>query len=63
MFPKAPEEASNSLQWVEFVQATGDMGFVAHDTGGSAVSLKADGQGRIVFHKPYPEPKIVPMIL
>ncbi|KAI0425670.1 hypothetical protein F5Y09DRAFT_352109 [Xylaria sp. FL1042] len=63
MFPSTPEEASRSLQWTDFVYAMSDMGFIARYNGGSAVSFEADGQRRIVFHKPHPEPKIAPVML
>jgi hypothetical protein len=63
MFPTTPEEASKSILWSEFVYAMGDMDFVAQNNGGSAVLFEADGQGRIEFHRPHPEPKIVPSVL
>ncbi|KAI3341162.1 hypothetical protein F4824DRAFT_516357 [Ustulina deusta] len=63
MFPTTPVEASGSLQWVDFVHVMGDMGFVAQHGGGSAVSFEADGQGKIVVHRPHPESKIEPVML
>ncbi|KAI1129987.1 hypothetical protein F5Y10DRAFT_290237 [Nemania abortiva] len=63
MFPTTAEEASNGLQWEDFIHAMNDMGFVARNGGGSAVSFEAEGQGRIVFHRPHPESKIAPVVL
>ncbi|KAI0808680.1 hypothetical protein GGR55DRAFT_180431 [Xylaria sp. FL0064] len=63
LFPRTPQEAKRGLQWTDFVHAMSDMGFAAQHNGGSAVSFEADGQGRIVFHKPHPESKLAPVVL
>ncbi|KAI1421771.1 hypothetical protein F5Y12DRAFT_718039 [Xylaria sp. FL1777] len=63
MFPQTPKDANGGLQWTEFVHVMNDMGFVARNNGGSAVSFEADGQGRIVFHRPHPDSKIAPVML
>ena len=53
IFPTAAEEVNGTIQWSNFVQAICDVGFVARQAGGSAVSFEAEGQGRIVFHNPH----------
>ncbi|KAJ2984487.1 hypothetical protein NUW58_g6033 [Xylaria curta] len=63
MFPETPQETSGTIQWGEFLNAMSDMGFVARNLGGSGVSFEAEGQGRIVFHRPHPGPRISPVML
>jgi hypothetical protein len=52
-----------SEQRMSFVYAIAEVGFVARQIHGSEYSFeliptcKWYGRGRIVFHKPYPEPK------
>ncbi|KAH7116470.1 hypothetical protein EDB81DRAFT_848429 [Dactylonectria macrodidyma] len=47
-----------------FVYAIVDAGFTARNNGGSLVSFKKlDGEGKIVFYKPHPVPKIDPVML
>ncbi|KAI1348841.1 hypothetical protein F5Y01DRAFT_306462 [Xylaria sp. FL0043] len=62
MFSKT-SQATGGLQWTDFVHAMNDMGFAAQHNGGSAVSFEANGQGRIVFHRPHPESKLAPVML
>jgi len=40
-----------------------DAGFMAANSGGSAVIFTKEGEGRIVFHKPHPVAKIDQVIL
>jgi hypothetical protein len=66
MFPAANEETAKSMDWNAFVQAMGDVGFLAWNGGGSAVIFEKSsdsGQGgRIIFHKPHPVEKIDPIM-
>lgn len=63
MFPGKGDAAKDVL-WDRFIHAMADAGFVARNTGGSLVSFKKqDGEGRIVFHRPHPDPKIDPIML
>ncbi|KAK4620580.1 uncharacterized protein CLAFUR5_10683 [Fulvia fulva] len=58
MFPDGDAETKSDVRWDVFVQAMADAGFVATDASGSAVNFSSDGQGRIVFHRPHPDPVI-----
>jgi len=66
MFPAPNEETAKSIDWNAFVQAMGDVGFLAWNGGGSAVIFEKSsdsGQGgRIIFHKPHPVEKIDPIM-
>jgi hypothetical protein len=66
MFPTANEETAKSIDWNAFVQAMGDVGFLARNGGGSAVIFEKSGDsgqgGRIIFHKPHPVEKIDPVM-
>jgi hypothetical protein len=63
MFPEK-DEAAKDILWDRFVHAMVDAGFTARNNGGSQVSFKKlDGEGRIVFHKPHPVPKIDSVML
>lgn len=67
MFKSAPDDTNRKqVDWINFVAAMAEVGFVASKAGGgSPVSFAADGsfqgawKGRIVFHEPhYPISKI-----
>jgi hypothetical protein len=66
MFPAANDETAKCIDWNTFVQAMGDVGFLARNGGGSAVifekSSDAGPGGRIIFHKPHPVEKIDPVM-
>lgn len=63
MFPEK-DDAAKDVLWDSFVHAMVDAGFTARNSGGSQVSFrKLDGEGKIVFHKPHPVPKIDPVML
>ncbi|KAH7142565.1 hypothetical protein B0J13DRAFT_636003 [Dactylonectria estremocensis] len=63
MFPEK-EDVVKDVLWDRFVHAMVDAGFTARNNGGSLVSFKKPvGEGKIVFHKPHPVPKIDPVIL
>jgi hypothetical protein len=66
MFPAPNEDTVKSVDWNTFMQAMGDMGFMARNGGGSAVIFEKSsnsGQGgRIIFHKPHPVEKIDPIM-
>ncbi|KAL6405574.1 hypothetical protein AUP68_11334 [Ilyonectria robusta] len=63
MFPEKDDVVKDVL-WDRFVHAMVDAGFTARNNGGSPVSFKKlDGEGKIVFHKPHPVPKIDPVML
>lgn len=63
MFPDK-DGAAKDVTWDRFVHAMADAGFTARNNGGSHVSFKQrDGEGRIVFHRPHPVPKIDPVML
>lgn len=52
------EERSKGVDWATFVRTMADVGFVARDAGGSAVSFENNGEGKIIFHKPHPDTDI-----
>lgn len=58
MYPVDAEERNNGVGWATFVRTMADVGFVARDAGGSAVSLENNGKGKIIFHKPHPDTDI-----
>jgi hypothetical protein len=59
MFPATCEEhVAKPLDWRSFSVAMEDAGFLASQSGGSAVTFSKEGEGRIVFHKPHPIAKI-----
>ncbi|KAH6980450.1 hypothetical protein EDB80DRAFT_825845, partial [Ilyonectria destructans] len=63
IFPEKDDVIKDML-WDRFVHAIEDAGFTARNNGGSPVSFKKlDGEGKIVFYKPHPVPKIDPVIL
>ncbi|OAR01728.1 hypothetical protein LLEC1_03268 [Akanthomyces lecanii] len=63
MFPQKNDKPKYVL-WDRFVHAMADAGFVARNAGGSLVSFKnPQSEGRIVFHRPHPDPKIDPIML
>jgi hypothetical protein len=62
MFPFTAEERAKSTEWDVFVGAMIDAGFSASCNGGSAFSFGCEG-GKIVFHKPHPDPRIHPNML
>jgi len=64
LYPKSNfEERTKSVDWTAFVHAMAEAGFAARQIYGSEYSFepistcKWFGRGRIVFHKPHPEPK------
>lgn len=69
MFPTTAEETQKGIRWELFVHMMIDMEFSARGGGSSAVVFEklntssSNAKGRIVFHKPHPDPKIDPIIL
>lgn len=75
LFPSPTNNSTRSINWDAFVLAMADVGFSARHSGGSAVSFEKvagsscggveneRGDGRIVFHKPHPTPKIDNVLL
>ena len=65
MFSTTAEESSKTVDWDMFVHAMADMGFSARNGGGSVVVFEKYGNrdGKIIFHKPHPVPKIDPIML
>lgn len=61
MFPSFPEERSRTINCDTFINAMTDVGFCARNGGGSMVILEKD-DGKIIFHKPHPVPKIDPIM-
>jgi len=64
LYPKPNyEERTKNVDWPSFVSAMAEAGFAARQLHGSEYSFepvpgcKWYGQGRIIFHKPRPEPK------
>jgi len=64
MIPAAISSVGRAIEWNMFVHAMNDFVFSARNIGGSAVLFVNDerGQGekggKIIFHKPHPDPKI-----
>jgi hypothetical protein len=59
MYPITPEKyAAKLLDWMSFVLAMDDAGFLATHSGESAVAFTEEVEGRIVLHKPHPVPMI-----
>lgn len=54
----ATDYSAKPLDWRTFVVAMEDVGFLATQSGGSAVAFIKEGEGRIVLHKPHPVAKI-----
>ncbi|KAF2130934.1 hypothetical protein P153DRAFT_251278, partial [Dothidotthia symphoricarpi CBS 119687] len=64
MFPATAEERQKSTEWGVFVDSMADAGFVAKNGGGSIVTFEdGKGGGKIIFHRPHPEPSIDPVML
>jgi hypothetical protein len=64
MFPNTAEDRKGGVDWDNFVQSMENAGCTARNGGGSIVSFEQEnGLGRIIFHRPHPEPKIDPIIL
>ena len=71
MFPcRSSEDRYKNVDWEMFVNAMGEVGFVArHSAGGAAVLFEPNegskwaGKGKIVFHKPHPVPTIDAVML
>jgi hypothetical protein len=65
MFPESPEERQKSVEWDIFVASMADAGFVAKNGGGSIVTFENErvGGGKIIFHRPHPDPTIDPIML
>jgi hypothetical protein len=64
MFPITPEERQKSIDWNTFVDSMTEAGFAARNGGGSIVIFEnTTGGGKIIFHRPHPEPSIDPIML
>ncbi|KAN0092460.1 hypothetical protein V8E51_018307 [Hyaloscypha variabilis] len=69
MFPRRRSGELGALAWEEFEHAMDQVGFSARRNGGSAVLFEPKkesawyGKGKIVFHRPHPCSKIVPIRL
>lgn len=64
MFPETEEERQKDVPWDTFVVGMGEAGFVAKNGGDSIVSFEEqNGEGKINFHKPHPDPVIDPIVL
>ncbi|KAL5330279.1 hypothetical protein ACEPPN_003805 [Leptodophora sp. 'Broadleaf-Isolate-01'] len=68
MFPRTGAESAKGIDWDPFVLAMSDLGFLAKNVGGSAITFERrasgkDGGGKIIFHKPHPNSKIDPIML
>ena len=72
MFPDESdnEVKSEDVPWDRFVLAMDQVGFVARHNGGSAVLFEPNDNckwypfgGKIVFHRPHPDPTLMPLIL
>ena len=62
MCPESVEECRKSVDWNSFVESMVDAGFTASTSGGSIVTFE-NAQGKIVFHRPHPEPSTDPIML
>ncbi|OHE95725.1 hypothetical protein CORC01_09009 [Colletotrichum orchidophilum] len=68
IYPESQTRPRN-ITWDDFVHALCDAGFVASNNGGSAVRFELGSgsdrgdKGAIIFHKPHPVLKIVPIML
>jgi hypothetical protein len=64
MFPVTLEERQKSIDWNTFVDSMTDAGFAARNGGGSIVTFEnTTGGGKIIFHRPHPEPSIDSIML
>ncbi|KAF1919968.1 hypothetical protein BDU57DRAFT_442892 [Ampelomyces quisqualis] len=64
IFPVTPEERQKSIDWNTFVDSMTDAGFAASNGGGSIVTFENTiGGGKIIFHRPHPEPTVDPIML
>jgi hypothetical protein len=72
MFPDESdsEVKCEDVPWDRFVLAMEQIGFVARHNGGSAVLFEPNSDciwhpfgGKIVFHRPHPDPTLMPLIL
>lgn len=62
--PNTARTGSRSCKWQHFVDVMMDAGFNVSQGSGSAVSFEhSAGKGRIVFHRPHPQPIIEPVML
>jgi hypothetical protein len=64
LYPKPNlEERTKNVAWASFLYAMAEVGFAARQIHGSMYSFEPNptckwyGRGRIIFHKPHPEPK------
>ena len=62
MFPVDVATNPGSVRWSLLVHALTDAGFSATEAGGSAVSFSNEA-GKIVFHKPHPDPSVDTVML
>lgn len=64
MFPLTVTEREQSVRWDDFVRAMQYTGMKAKNGGGSIVIFEEEtGTGKIVFHRPHPNPTIDPIML
>lgn len=64
IFPTALEERQKHVDWETFVTSVTDAGLVARNGGGSIVTFEDEnGGGKIIFHRPHPDPSIDPIML
>jgi hypothetical protein len=72
MFPDESdsEVKCDDVPWYRFVLAMAQIGFAARHNGGSAVLFEPNSEckwcpfgGKIVFHRPHPDPTLTPLIL
>ena len=64
MFPQTEEERQKHVTWDTFVLNMGEACFTARESGGSIVTFEdVNGERKINFPKPHPEPVIDPVVL
>jgi hypothetical protein len=64
MFPDTPKERQKTIEWDAFVSAVDEVSSTTSNGGGSIVlSVDRSNAGKIIFHRPHPEPKIDPIML
>lgn len=63
MFPETIEERKKSVDWITFLSAMENAGFSVETRNGLAVTFEWPERGRILFHRPHPEPTIDSVML
>lgn len=63
MFSKDAEASTQGCDWDQLVHSLKDIGFAARNGAGSAVVFELEDQGKIIFHRPHPVPKVDPIML